>query len=69
MKEWDKRLIDCWVSTGIQAWSQHFPSFLCQPTAFWMAAQSLTFESAAAAVHAAFKCRSVWATVFHFLVG
>lgn len=26
-------------------------------------------SSAAAAIHAAFKCRSVWATVFHFLVG
>lgn len=36
----------------------------CQPAAFWTAAQSLTSESSAAAVPAAFRYRSVWATEF-----
>lgn len=48
-------VINCSASAQIQAHIQHFPPYLCQPTASWITTQSLTFESPAAAIPAAFS--------------
>lgn len=58
------QVIKSFGELGSRLGSSIFLPHHCQPTAFWMATQSLTFQSWAAALPVALKCRSPWATEF-----